>query len=155
VTAWTSPRTLIGALGVAALAYGAWRLLGEDLPDLVDAAVWLATGVVLHDFVLVPLTLAAGFLASRVLPARRRPPVVAGLVVLATLTLLAVPVLGRFGERPDNPTILDRDYATGWLVVGGVVAVVVLLALLRRGQTIGRTVPGDGPEVERRRRRPR
>ena len=45
---------LLGALGVAVAAYGGWLLLQEDLSDLVDTAVWLAGGVVLHDFVLVP-----------------------------------------------------------------------------------------------------
>ncbi len=147
------PRLLIGAVGVALASYGGWLLLAEDLADLVDAAVWLAAGVVLHDFVLVPLTLASGYAATRLLPASRRAPVVAGLVVLGTLTLMAVPVLGRFGERPDNPTILDRDYGAGWLVVAGVITLVVLLAMVR--QTIGRTDPGEGSGVERRRRRPR
>lgn len=130
------PRVLLGALGVATAAYGAWLLLGFDLPDLVDAVVWLAAGVVLHDFVLVPLTLLAGWLLSSLLPAGRRAPVVAGLVVLGTLTLMAVPVLGGFGARADNPTVLDRDYATGWLVLVGLTALVVLSRLVlehRRG----------------------
>ena len=38
-----------------------------------------------------------------------------GGVVLGSLTLLAIPVLGRFGERPDNATLLDRNYTVGWL----------------------------------------
>ena len=43
-----------------------------------------------------------------------------GLVVLGTVTLMAVPVLGGWGANADNPTILDRNYAAGWLVVAGV-----------------------------------
>ena len=43
-------RLLIGAVGVAGAAYGAWLLLDADRrPRRV--AVWLAVGVVLHDFV--------------------------------------------------------------------------------------------------------
>ncbi len=118
-------RLLIGLLGVAATAYGAWLLLAEDLPDLVDTAVWLAAGVVLHDFVLVPLTLTAGWIATRLLPPRLRAPVAAGLVVLGTLTLVAVPVLGGWGANADNPTILDRDYPRAdWVVAAGIVVVV-------------------------------
>jgi EamA domain-containing membrane protein RarD len=147
-------RILLGLVGVAMASYGGWLLLAEDLADLVETAIWLAAGVVLHDFVLVPLTLALGYAATRLLPAGGRAPVAAGLVVLGTLTLMAVPVLGRFGERSDNPTILDRDYTTGWLVLAGVVTVVVLLATMR--QAIGRAGPGKGSGVvERRRRRPR
>ena len=45
------------------------------------------------------------------------------------LTLLAVPFLGGFGRdnAPDNATLLDRDYTTGYLVL--VVAVLVLVVL--------------------------
>ena len=92
--------------GVAVAAYGAWLLLQEDLSDLVDTAVWLAGGVVLHDFVLVPLTLLVGLALVRLLPANLRAPAVGGLVVLGTVTLMAVPVLGGSGRerrQPDDP----------------------------------------------------
>ncbi len=121
-------RVLIGALGVAGAAYGAWLLLDQDY---LVVAVWLAVGVVLHDFVLVPLTLAVGWLAVRVVPAGWRSPLAVGLLVLGSLTLMAVPVLGGWGANADNATILDRHYVTGWLevatlVLAGVVAGAVL-----------------------------
>jgi hypothetical protein len=131
-------RLLLGALGVAVAAYGAWLLLQEDLSDLVDTAVWLAGGVVLHDFVLVPLTLLLGFTLIRLLPANLRAPVAGGLVVLGTVTLMAVPVLGGWGANADNPTILDRNYPAGWLAVAGATILVVLVMLvLRRGGRSG------------------
>ena len=74
----------------------------------------------LHDFVLVPLTLLLGLALVRLLPANLRAPVAGGLVVLGTVTLMAVPVLGGWGANADNPTILDRNYPVGWLVVAGV-----------------------------------
>ena len=126
------PRIMLGALGVAAAAYGAWLLLQEDLADLIDTAVWLAGGVVLHDFVLVPLTLLVGLALTRLLPVRFRAPAVGGLVVLGTLTLLAVPVLGGWGANADNPTILDRNYPVGWLVVAGVTMLVVVVTIVLR-----------------------
>jgi hypothetical protein len=60
--------------------------------------------------------------------------VTAGLVVLGTLTLMAVPVLGGWGTNSDNPTILNRDYSTGWLVVATLTVAGVLtgLAINRR-----------------------
>jgi hypothetical protein len=57
-----------------------------------------------------------------------------GLVVLGSVTLLAVPVLGRFGARDDNPTLLDRHYGTGWLVVAGLVVLAVAVAGLVRSR---------------------
>ena len=136
-------RVLLGALGVAVAAYGMWLLLQEDLADLVDTAVWLAGGVVLHDFVLVPLTLLLGLALIRLLPENLRAPVAGGLVVLGTVTLMAVPVLGRWGANADNPTILDRNYTAGWLVVAGVTTLVVVVAIvLRAGGRSGG--PGAG-----------
>ena len=124
-------RLALGFIGVAGAAYGAWLLLGEGLADLVSTAVWLAAGVVLHDFVLVPLTLGVSWLGMRLLPPGRRAPVAAGLVVLGTLTLMAVPVLGRWGANADNPTILDRNYTLGWLVVASLVLAGVVAGVLR------------------------
>ena len=57
-----------------------------------------------------------------------------GLVVLGTTTLFAVPVLGRFGARTDNPTLLDRDYTAGWLVLAGIIAAAVVGAALVRSR---------------------
>jgi hypothetical protein len=31
-------------------------------------------------------------------------------------------MLGRFGERRDNPSLLDRNYTGGWLVLATLVA---------------------------------
>ena len=130
-------RLLLGGLGVAAAAYGAWSLLGEGLADVVTTAIWLAGGVVLHDFVLVPLTLGVCWLGARLLPPGRRAAVAAGLVVLGTLTLLAVPVLGGWGANSDNVTILSRDYSTGWLVVATLTVAGVLAGVVLSGRRSG------------------
>ena len=77
----------------------------------------------LHDVVLAPLViLAVAWSARAGCPRPWRAPAVVALVVLGSVTLLAVPVLGRFGARPDNPTLLDRHYVAGWL---GLLALVV------------------------------
>ena len=64
--------------------------------------------------VLAPLTIGAA-VAARLLP---RAPAGRGrrsaLVVLRTVTVTAIPVLGPWGARPDNPTLLDRNYVAGW-----------------------------------------
>jgi len=140
-------RVLIALLGLAAAAYGLVLLVSNGLDDLVAAVIWLAAGVVLHDFVLVPLTLGVCWVAMRVVPPGRRPPLAAGLLVLGSLTVLAIPVLGRFGERPDNPTLLDRDYTAGWLVVAGLTLVAVLAGLVVSARTRPRT---GGPGARRR-----
>ncbi|MBJ7357743.1 hypothetical protein [Nocardioides sp.] len=131
-------RVLLAALGALAGAYGAFLLLSrQDGDQLVNAATWLAAGVVLHDFVLAPVVLGLVALGARVAPVAARVPLAGALVVLGSVTLLAIPVLGRSGARPDNPTLLDRDYTVGWLALAGVVllgAVVAGLVRSRRQQ---------------------
>ncbi|MCW2791983.1 MAG: hypothetical protein JWO76_1081 [Nocardioides sp.] len=129
-------RAAVGALGVLAGAYGAWLLLSrQDLAQLTNAALWLASGVVLHDFVLAPVVLVVVAVVARVAPRHVQAPAVVALVVLGAVTLLAIPVLGRFGARPDNPTLLDRSYGTGWLVLAGItLAAVVAGALVVRSR---------------------
>jgi hypothetical protein len=138
-------RVLIALPGVAAAAYGVVLLLRNGLADLVSTAVWLASGVVLHDFVLVPVTLAVCWLGLRLVPTGRRAPVAAGLLVLGSLTIVAMPVLGRFGARSDNATLLDRNYTVGWLVVAALTVVAVVVGVLlsdRRAR--GRRTGGPG-----------
>jgi xanthine/uracil permease len=133
-------RALVGGLGIGAGIYGAIQLLDLGLDNLRAAVVWLIGGVVLHDGVLAPLTIAVCFLVARAWRGRLPAPVVVGAVVLATVTLTAVPVLGRFGARPDNPTLLDRNYVLGWLGLATLTIVVVVATTLRgrmRGGTGG------------------
>jgi hypothetical protein len=126
-------RTAIGALGVVIGLFGGWFLLTrQDFDQLTGAAVWLVVGVVLHDGVLAVVTLLLAAVVLRVLPASARAPAIVGFVVLGSVTLLAVPVLGRFGARPDNVTLLDRHYVVGWLVFAALtVAAVVVTSVVR------------------------
>jgi hypothetical protein len=126
-------RWLLGALGVGVGLYGAWLLVTRS-GDLVDVAAWLVAGVVLHDAVLAVVTVVLAAVVVRWAPAAVRAALVVGFVVLGSATLFAVPVLGRFGARADNPTLLDRDYTAGWLVLAGVTALVVLVAALVRSR---------------------
>jgi hypothetical protein len=132
-------RVVLGGLGALVAAYGAFLLLSrQDADQLVNAAVWLASGVVLHDFVLAPLVLALVYAGARVAPPAARAPAATALVVLGSVTQLAVPVLGRFGARADNPTLLDRDYRAGWLALAGVILLVTVVAALVRSRRVRR-----------------
>ena len=86
----------------------------------------------MHDAVLAPVVIGLGLLAVARAPSWLRVPLVGLLVVLGPLTLVAVPVLGRFGARSDNSTLLDRPYWTGYLAV-------VALAVLATGAAAARS----------------
>ena len=125
-------RVLLGAAGVVLVLVGFWHLLGTHPSDLVSIVAWLAGGVVAHDLVIAWLVVLVGVLLVPRLPSWSRAPVVAGVVVLLSVTLMAVPVLGRFGAKADDAGLLDRPYVVLWLVFALLVAVVVAVAALLR-----------------------
>lgn len=140
-------RWVTGAVGVALAAYGVGLLLSrQDFDRLVGVAVWLAVGVVLHDLVLAPVVVLAGLGVARLVPPVARAAVAVGAVVLGSVTLMAVPVLGRFGARADNPSLLDRPYWAGWallvVLTAAAVAGAVGLAVVRSRQ--GRAAREEG-----------
>ena len=120
-------RLLLASAAVPAGAYALWLLVHSAMDEWPALLTWLIGGVVLHDLVLAPAVLAVGLTARR-LPAYLRAPAAVGLVMWGSLTLLAVPVLGRFGARDDNPTLLDRPYLVTWLIGCAVTVVLVAVA---------------------------
>jgi hypothetical protein len=121
------------ALGAATTAYGLALLLGLGADQVVGIAVWLAGGLVVHDAIIAPAVVLLGVVAATRAPGWLRTPLLWVLVVLGPLTLVAVPVLGRFGAKADNPTLLDRNYLLGYaLVVVLVVGAAGVMAVRRR-----------------------
>lgn len=127
-------RVLLGGSGVAGAAYGVKLLLDLGFGNLRATVEWLIGGIVLHDAVLAPVTVlvGVGFVVLQRRGVRTGPLIVGGLV-LGTVTIAAIPVLGRFGARSDNATLLDRNYVVGWLVLAGLTAFVSVAVLLARG----------------------
>jgi hypothetical protein len=116
------------AVGLAITAYGAWLLLALGWDNLTATASWLVGGVVVHDAILAPLTIGLALVAVRVVRRDRLGPWAVALVVLAPVTLLSVPVLGRFGARSSEPSLLDRHYWLGWFALVVVVGLAILVA---------------------------
>ena len=124
-------RAVLLVAGVLVGTYGAVRLVGLGWANLVATAPWLAGVVVAHDAVLAPAVVLAGVAAARRLPRWSRRGALMVLVVWGSTTLLAVPTLGRFGAKRDNPTLLDRPYLAGWLAVTALLLVAAALLAVR------------------------
>ncbi|MGL5810460.1 MAG: hypothetical protein ACRCYQ_10990 [Nocardioides sp.] len=135
-------RYLLGLAGVVLGAYGVWLLIGRP-DDLLAVAVWFGGGVIAHDVVLAPLVIGACAVGAAALPAVVRRVATIWLIVFGTVTVLAVPVLGRFGARADNPTLLDRQYLLGWLAIG----VVTMAGSVLAGSVLA-GIGGAGHEQE-------
>ena len=128
-------RLLLGVLGAAVAAYGVKLLLDLGSGNLVATVEWAVGGVVLHDGVLAPLTILVGGAFVRLSRAGRwTGPLMVAAIVVSTVTIAAIPVLGHFGARSDNATLLDRNYLAGWLIFVGLTAAVTIALLLVRGR---------------------
>jgi hypothetical protein len=124
-------RAALLVVGVLVGMYGAVRLLALGWSNLWATIPWLVGVVIAHDALLALVVLLAGVAAARTLPRWSRGAALLVLVVGGSATLVAVPALGRFGARADNPTLLDRPYLAGWLAVTGLVLVAAALLAIR------------------------
>jgi hypothetical protein len=123
-------RIVLVALGLVLGGYGAVLLCENPPVIIVRILVWALVGIVLHDLVFAPVCVALGFAARRLIPGRWWPPVAVATFCSVVLVFLAVPVYGKPGMRPDNMTVLDRNYPLGlWLSLAAVWACVPLYYL--------------------------
>ncbi|MUL81671.1 MULTISPECIES: hypothetical protein [unclassified Mycolicibacterium] len=140
-------RLLLALIGVGLGCYGVLLIWENPLVIIMRIVVWAVVAVVVHDFVFAPLCAAAGWTGRRLIPADFRSPVAVASLCSVVLLLLAIPVYGRPGMRPDNMTVLDRNYPLGLAVSLAVVWLSVLLY-----QLIRRLLPVRQDEVVERQR---
>jgi hypothetical protein len=88
----------------------------------------LALGLdVAHDLVLAPVVIVVGAALARVIPARHRAPVQAGLILSAVVALYAYPLVRGFGRSPAaGPSRLPGNYGAGLVLVLAAIWAVVL-----------------------------
>ena len=115
----TAARTILVISGVMIGLYGVVLLWDHSPTVLVRIAVWALVGVAVHDFVFAPLCVAAGLAGRPLLPARWQSPVAVAALCTVVLAVLAVPVFNKPGLKPDNPTVLDRNYPLGAVGIPG------------------------------------
>jgi hypothetical protein len=126
-------RAVLITLGIAMGGYGAVLLWDNPLQIIVRIAVWAVAGVVLHDFVFAPVCVIFGFTGRRLVRGRWWAPVTVAGLCTVVLGLLAIPVFAKPGLRPDNLTVLNRDYPLGlWVSIAVVWACVPIYYLIAR-----------------------
>ncbi|MCF3101757.1 hypothetical protein IPZ58_09190 [Streptomyces roseoverticillatus] len=140
-------RTVVGACGVALMGVGLWAAWrGDDPQDPWQVVRWLVGTVLVHDGIVAPLTLLAGLVVVRL---RARRAVRGGLLVAASLTAVAYPVLFRPGV-PQNPSVLPLDYVRNWLFVLALTAAATAVTVLAGAWARRRTREGnDGRKAPR------
>ena len=143
-------RVVIGAAGLLLGLYGVFRLVTEiPTANLVVLALWLVAALVIHDGVLSPVVVAVGWAVARVVPARARRYLQAGLIVAALVTVVAIPLIYREGGQPPAKAILRQDYGGNLTLLLGVIAAASLLLYAARVARDARPIddqPGDSPQ---------
>jgi hypothetical protein len=126
-------RAVLIVLGVAIGAYGAALLLENPPVIIVRILMWAVVAAIVHDFVFAPVAAALGFAGRRLVRGRWWTPVMVAGLCTVVLGLLAIPVYAKPGMRPDNMTVLDRNYPLGlWISIAAVWSCVPLYYLALR-----------------------
>jgi hypothetical protein len=121
--------------GWAVMAYGIIGALANSRDTHPsDLARWFLGAAVAHDGVLAPAVLLIGTALGRLLPGRLRAPVQGGLVVTGVVALFAFPLVRGYGVRPDNPTVVFRNYVPSLLVVLAMISLVTAALAVRAGR---------------------
>ncbi|WP_353650059.1 hypothetical protein ABLG96_03650 [Nakamurella sp. A5-74] len=110
-------RIVLVAVGIGLGVIGLLELIDAlaGPADWFSFGKWFLIPPILSDAVIMPAVAVVGWLVLR-LPFAARGPAVVGGVISVALLFVGAPFLTRPGLRLDNPTLLDRDYPTGFLV---------------------------------------
>jgi hypothetical protein len=129
----------LAVCGVAFGLWGLWLLLQSLSTDaLIRLPLWLGGAVFADDFVLIPLTIAVGWVLTRL---RAGAAIRTTLLYVGITTLIAIPLMLRQGKGA-NPTVLPRDYLRDWLVLEAAIVLVGVLAWrLRRADGSEQSAP--------------
>jgi hypothetical protein len=147
-------RIALGAAGVLLILFGVFRILtNAGQTDPVGMAEWLAAAVVLHDGILVPLTMAVGALLTRFVPPRARRYLQGGLIAAALVTAISIPLIYRRGSQPRGKSLELQNYGLHLAVLVGLIAAVVVVAYatrVLRDRRLGLAGQPDRPDTGKR-----
>ena len=126
-------RAVLIILGIAIAGYGTVLLWDFPVVIIVRIAVWAGVGLAVHDFVFAPLCAVLGLTGRKLVKGRWWTPVTVAGLCTVVLGLLAIPVYAKPGLRPDNMTVLNRDYPLGlWVSIAIVWACVPVYYVIAR-----------------------
>lgn len=136
-------RLLLGTAGLALLGFGVFRILDDQSrTDPRGLVRWLVGYVLLHDGVIVPVTMLVGVALTKFVPPRARRYLQGALVAAALVTLVSIPIIYKRGSQPAAKSLENQDYGLhlAWLLVliGSVTLVAYLVRVVRDGRAAGR-----------------
>ena len=121
-------RIVLAVAGIALGAFGVFRLVTEIAPhSLLILAVWLVAALIIHDALLAPSVVGVGWLLRRSVPDRGRRYLQIALIIIALVTVIAVPMIFLRGSQPAVKALLLRNYGANLIMIIGIIAVLSLI----------------------------
>jgi hypothetical protein len=122
-------RIILAVAGLLLGAFGVFRLLTEiPTGSLIRLAIWLFAALIIHDLVISPTVVGLGWTLRRKVPDRGRRYLQIALIMIATVTVIALPMIVLRGSQPPVKALLLRDYAADLALLIGLIAVVTVLS---------------------------
>jgi hypothetical protein len=126
VKAW---RIILALAGLLLLAFGVFRLLTEiPTGSLIKLGIWLLAALIIHDLLISPAVVGVGWTLRRKVPDRGRRYLQAALIIIASVTVIALPMIALRGSQPPVKALLLRDYATNLALLIGLIAAITAVA---------------------------
>jgi hypothetical protein len=121
-------RIVLAVAGIALGAFGVFRLVTEIAPhSLLILTVWLVAALIIHDALLAPSVVGVGWLLRRFVPDRGRRYLQIALIMIALVTVIAVPMIFLRGSQPAVKALLLRNYGANLIMIIGIIAVLSLI----------------------------
>lgn len=121
-------RIILAGVGIPLGALGIFRLVTEiPMHSLLILAVWLAAALVVQDVILAPSVVGVGWLLRRHVPDRGRRYLQAALIMIALITVVAIPMIFLRGSQPAAKALLLRNYGSNLILIIAVIAVISLI----------------------------
>ena len=125
-------RWTLGAAGVAAIGYGALRILEQSrYTHPSKLLIWLIGALLVHDAIIAPIVIGLGALLTRVVPGRARGYLQGGLVVAGLVSVVAVVEINRRNKTASPAlALLRQNYLTNLVVLVLAITLVTVVAYL-------------------------
>jgi hypothetical protein len=131
-------RWVLGSAGLAAIGYAVAGAATDTGINPVGHLAFLATVLIGHDVILMPIAIGVSALVTRYGPTWARGPAQFALFASAILTFVALPFVIGAGRRPDDPSALPLHYGRGLLVMLGIVWLAAAAIAVRQRRRAGR-----------------
>lgn len=126
-------------VGGAFMVFGLLTLFSKAAATQpLNFAVFFVGLALVHDLLLAPAVIIVATGVRRVSPRMSRGLLCGSLAISAIIVAFALPMVLRWGDQPDNPSFLPRDYSFGLAIVLAVVWGLAAAVLVDRRRRRGR-----------------